>query len=108
MAVDNFTFIDFVAIRPTTEEAVLVISDHLEWDNANEHLLILQTKINAYLESIENGSLYEAYPDAMNRSILIEIIAQYEPNETGRIFLERTKNVLNAAGYGLSFSVLKT
>ena len=66
---------------------------------------ILQNKINAYLEGIENGSLYEGYPGAKNRNIIIDVKAKYEPNETGRIFLERTERDLKAAGYGFSFSV---
>ena len=107
MPVDDLSVIDFVAINATTGEAMLVIGDHLEWDDQNEHLFILQSKINAYLEGIENGSLYEAYPDAKNRNIVIDIKAKYEPNETGRIFLERTEKDLNAAGYGLDFTVLK-
>jgi hypothetical protein len=64
MPVDDLSVIDFVAISATKDDAILVISDHLEWDEKNEHLLILQSKINAYMEGIENGSLYDAYPDA--------------------------------------------
>ncbi|MBN8675571.1 MAG: hypothetical protein J0L56_15680 [Chitinophagales bacterium] len=86
MPVDDLTVIDFVAINATTGDAMLVIADQLEWNAQNEHLLILQNKINAYLAGIENGSLYEAYPDAKNRNIVIDIKAKYEPNETGCIF----------------------
>jgi len=107
MPVDDLTVIDFVAINATTGDAMLVIADQLEWDDQNKHLLILQSKINAYLAGIENGSLYEAYPDAKNRNIVIDIKAKCEPNETGRIFLERAEKALNDAGYGLSFEILK-
>ena len=107
MPVDDFTVIDFVATHAKTGDAMLVISDHLEWDDKNEHLYILQNKINAYLEGIENGSLYEAYPDARNRKIVIDIKAKYETNEKGRVFLERTTKDLNDAGYGLNSTVLK-
>jgi hypothetical protein len=107
MAVDNLSFIDFVAIKANTKEVALVISDHLEWDENNEHLLILQNKINAYLEGIENGSLYEGYPDAQNRNILIEVVAKHEPNEIGRKFLEKTEADLKAGGYGFSFTVFR-
>jgi hypothetical protein len=106
MPVDDLTVIDFVAISAKTAEAVLVIGDHLEWNDKNEHLFILQSKINAYLEGIENGGLYEGYPDAKNRDIAIEVKAKYEPNETGRIFLEQIERDLKAAGYRFLFSVL--
>jgi len=107
MPVDDLTVVDFVAINATTGDAILIISDHLEWDEKNEHLFVLQSKINAYLEAIENGSLYEGYPDAKNRNIVIEVKAKYQPNETGRIFLERTERDLKVAEYGFSFSVLR-
>jgi hypothetical protein len=107
LPVDDLSVIDFAAIDAATGEAILVIGDHLEWDDQNEHLFLLQSKINAYLEGIENGSLYEAYPDAKNRNIVIDIKAKFEPNEAGRIFLERTKKDLNTAGYRLDFTVLK-
>lgn len=107
MPVDNFSFIDFVAIDATTGDVLLVIADHLEWDDDNEHLFILQTKINAYLEGIENGGLFQEYPDARSRKIVIDIKARYEPNKPALLFLERTTQDLNAAGYGLAFEVLK-
>lgn len=107
MPVDDVTAIDFVAVDVTTGEVILVIADHLEWDEKNEHLLVLQNKLNAYLEGIENGSLYEGYPDAVNRAIVIRIVAKHEPDENGNIFLERAADTIKTAGYRLEFSVLE-
>jgi hypothetical protein len=107
MPVDDLTVIDFVAINATTGDVMLVISDHLEWDDENEHLYILQSKINVYLGAIENDSLYQEYPNAKDRKIVIDIKAKYEPNKTGHIFLEKVEKDLDAAGYGLHFTVLK-
>ena len=106
MSVENYKIIDFASIDKNGY-AVLTISDHLEWDDNNEHLLILQNKINAYLSAIEAGSFYGDYPDAKGRNVIINIVAQYEPNNDARFFLDRTKEVLQSAGYGLRFSVLK-
>ena len=39
MPVDDLTVIDFVAINATNGDAILVIGDHLEWDENNMHLL---------------------------------------------------------------------
>ena len=58
MSVENFKVIDVASID-LNGNAVLTISDHLEWDEQNEHLLTLQNKINAYLGAIENGGLYK-------------------------------------------------
>ena len=103
MSVEDLKVIDFVSIDKT-DKAVLTISDHLEWDDNNEHLLILQNKINAYLEAIENGNLYKQYPKAENRKIVINIAVKYAPNKTGKIFLQKVKGTLEAAGYGYSFT----
>lgn len=105
MSVEDLKVIDAVSIDKNNN-VVLSISDHLEWDESNEHLLVLQNKINLYLSAIENGSLYEEYPKARNRTKLISIIAKYPPSKDAVIFLERVKETLSSAGYGFSFSVL--
>lgn len=107
MSVENLKVIDVISIDKN-ENVVLSVSDHLEWDENNEHLLVLQNKINAYLDAIENGSLYEVCPNAKNRNIIINIASKYYPNKIGNVFLERVKNAINSAGYGFSFSVLKS
>ena len=106
MPVDDLTVIDFVSLD-LNGNTILTISDHLEWDENNEHLFILQSKINVYLDAIENGSLYEAYPDAKNRNIIIQVAAKYEPNEIAEVFLERTEETLKTGGYDFSFSVFQ-
>jgi hypothetical protein len=37
----------------------------------NEHLLILQDKLNSYLRFIETGEIFESYPAAKNSSLVI-------------------------------------
>jgi hypothetical protein len=107
MSVENLKTIDVVSID-LNGNAILTISDHLEWDIENKHLLILQNKINAYLSSIEEGDLYKSYPNAKDRNIWINVVAKYPPNKEGRLFLERIKKALEALGYGFNFSILKS
>lgn len=106
MSVENVTVIDFASVDKNGN-AVLTISDHLKWDDDNEHLLILQNKINAYLSAIEAGNFYEDYPDAKGKNIIINVVAKYKPNKNAEYFLERTKEVLQSAGYSFKFSVMK-
>lgn len=106
MSVENLNVIDFSSIDKNGN-AVLTISDHLNWDDGNDHLLILQNKINAYLSSIETGNFYNDYPDAQGRDIVINIVAKHEPNDKAMLFLDATKGVLQSAGYGFRFSVLE-
>lgn len=106
MSVENLKVIDFASID-RNGNAVLTISDHLQWDNSNEHLLILQNKINAYLSSIETGDFYDEYPDAKDRNIIISIVAKFEPNDNAKLFLDGAKEILKSAGYELRFSILE-
>jgi hypothetical protein len=103
MSVENKYVIDIIGIDQNGS-AALTISDHLLWDNENEHLLILQNKINTYLEAIETGELYEKYPNAKNKPIVIRVVALYNPNEDGLSFLEQVGQILTSAGYGFEFS----
>ncbi|MDE3184757.1 MAG: hypothetical protein KGM16_15170 [Bacteroidota bacterium] len=104
MSVENTNVIDIVSIDEK-DNAVLTITDHLEWDNKNEHLLILQDKINSYLGAIEGGELYTNYPDAKNKSIIIRVVALHSPNEEGKIFLERVKQIIEEGGYNFQFKL---
>lgn len=106
MSLMNLGVVDFISID-LNGNAVLTVSDDLIWDDKNEHLMALQNKINAYLSFIESGNLYQEYPNAKGRDIAIEIVAKYEPNDNARLFLDATKEVIQSAGYGFMFSVLK-
>jgi len=103
MSVEDLNVIDFASID-AEGRAVLTISDHLEWDEGNEHLLALQNKINLYLGAIEGGELYEKYPQARDKRLLIRVVAKHVPSDDGWIFLERVKETLEGAGYGFEFS----
>lgn len=102
MSVEDKSIIDIVS-TDLSGNVILTISDHLEWDDENEHLLILQEKVNAYLGAIETGELFKKYPKAEGKNIVIRIIALNEPNEDGFVFLDRAKGILNSAGYDFEF-----
>jgi len=104
MSVENKKVIDIVSVDEK-DNAILTITDHLEWDIENEHLLILQDKINSYLESIESGELYTLYPNAKGKDIIIRVVGLHYPNEEGQIFLDRVKNVLKKSDYGFQFKI---
>jgi|SRR5690554_5662069 hypothetical protein len=105
MSVENSQVIDAISINPQ-DVVVLTISDHLEWDEENEHLLLLQNKINAYLGVIESGEIYESYPEAQDKSFQIAIAFKFSPNETAIDFLERVREMLSESGYELEYYVL--
>lgn len=102
MSVENNKVIDAISVN-RKDSVVLTISDHLKWDDENEHLIILQDKINAYLEVIESGEIYESYPDARDRAFQIDIAFKFPPNEIAIDFLKRVKEILLQSGHELHY-----
>jgi hypothetical protein len=98
MSIEDASVIDIVSLDKNGN-VQLTISDHLEWDIDNKHLLLLQEKLNAYLSSIEGGDLYDKYPEAKGRKIILCVTTKFWPNEDGHKFLSRAKTVLEEAGY---------
>lgn len=102
MSVENKEVIDFISIDKS-DNVVLTISDHLLWDDIENHTSILQDKINSYLEVIEDGQIYEIYPDAKGRKFVIQVALKYLPDDEGKDFLERIKSFLESNDYQFSY-----
>ncbi|MBQ9819676.1 MAG: hypothetical protein IJM60_05285 [Bacteroidales bacterium] len=104
MSVENSKVIDFISEEDN--RIVLTISDHLEWDNDNGHIYLLQEKINAYLMAIESGQLNKSYPFSINKKIVVSVVLKYVPNEIGLSFLSKVNGVLLDAGYEFDYHIL--
>ncbi len=55
MSITDKGVIDFIS-KDYCNNTVLTISDDLNWDRGEEHLLLLRDKINSYLAAIESGN----------------------------------------------------
>jgi hypothetical protein len=60
--------VDFVSINHKSGDVVLSISDHREWDEDGEHLVLLEEKIDRSLRFIEGGKIYERFPDLKGKN----------------------------------------
>ena len=105
MSIINSKIIDF--INEKENKIVLTIYDHMEWDNNNKHMYLLQEKINAYLVAIESGQLDKLYPPSKGKQIMINVILKYPPNEIGIIFFAKVKETLLHSGYNFEYSVFR-
>ena len=76
----------------------LFLSDHLEWNDEYEHLLILQNKINAYIAFCENEQFNQVYPNRIIKYAIFEIHFKYEPTVKAMDFLEQVQRQLNEIG----------
>ena len=90
MSVEQTEVVDAIGVEKATGDVALVISDHLEWDPGKEHLLILQEKINTYLRFVESGEIFEAYPEARGRRVVLSLVAKHQPNGEALAFLKES------------------
>ncbi len=98
MSVDNSRIIDVIGTSKCGERVILTITDHLEWGE-QEHLLILQQKLNTYLAFIESGEIFDSYPQACGKSVEIQVITKYQPDEIGLSFFRICADVIQKAGF---------
>src|SRR5262245_52077981 len=105
MSVEQPKVIDFIGIDNDSGGVVLTISDHLGWEKSEDHQVILQDKINSYLAFIESGEIHESYPDSKGRPVVINVVFKYRPDQAGRQFLARAKEVIESAGFDLRHEV---
>jgi hypothetical protein len=109
MSVADSNVVDAIGTMPDTEIVVLSISDHLGWgEQAGEHLLLLQSKINKYLQFIESDEIYTSFPSSKGKPIAVRVYFKYEPDDMGRQFLSRAEEVLRGAGIELQTARVAT
>jgi hypothetical protein len=106
MSVSDSNVIDFISTDPNGN-IFLTISDHLEWDEELEHILLLQNKINSYLSFIESGQIYIDYPTSKGKNIIVNIYFKFLPNESAEKFLAVAKAAVQSAGFDLKVSFVK-
>ena len=107
MSVVQTDKVDFISLREGANLVVLTISDHLDWIDTDFHLERLQDKLNSYLSFIESGEIYDVYPKALGKSIVIEVIGKYPLNEEAEEFYEYAKKIIKEAGFELRFTLLE-
>ena len=83
---------------------VLTSADHLCWGN-EEHLQLLQRKLNLYLAFVEGGEVYKKYPSARDRKFLFNVSCKFKPDEKGADFFQRAKEIIEAAGFEFRYEV---
>ena len=102
MTIEQTDVIDFVAFDKEGGDVSLVIADHLVWDeNEGEHLLLLQDKLNAYLQFVESGQLYSEYPKLKGRNVVIELSNKYPLSEQAKSFFKLASAKVSEVGIKL-------
>ncbi|HWO12031.1 MAG TPA: DUF6572 domain-containing protein [Polyangiaceae bacterium] len=93
MSIDDTEVVDEIGVDGVSGKLVMTIADHLDWEDERAHILALQAKLNAYLRAIQSGDLVNSYPDAENRSVVIEVVGEVAIPESGQQFLARAASL---------------
>jgi len=104
MTVEQFNIVDFAVVHDERKKIVLFITDHLEWED-NEHFLILQEKLNKYLDFIESGDIWEKYEDKKDYDCAIELVVKYNFTEEAIEFLEKIREIVEELGFEFTYKV---
>jgi hypothetical protein len=108
MSIEQTDVVDVTTIDKVSGDLWLTISDHLPWGgNEGEHLVLLQSKLNAYLRFIESGEVFEKMPDSRERGIVINLVGKFPLSEGAEIFLSKARVAVECAGLRLQFSLLR-
>ena len=106
MSVTEPNSIDIVVPENRDGDAELVLVDQLPWKfDEDDHLSLLQEKINTYLAFVETGQLIEEFPTARDRKIVLKIDALYAPSAAGEQLLAAARPVVGQLGIELRFDV---
>jgi hypothetical protein len=103
MALNKTDSVDFVGIERNSEFAVLTIADELDWQDECKHLLALQAKLNAYFRFVESGQIWESYPEASGRQLVIDVIARFPIPQKGIDLLTRASDACAALGLKIRY-----
>ena len=102
MAVHESSIIDIVSLDQT-DAVILSVVDHLDWDDEQKHLYMIQDKLNTYCRYIENAQLYDDCPAARDRRPLISLMLFNPPPLTAVDFFEAFKLAIEAEGIGFQW-----
>ncbi|WP_322006139.1 DUF6572 domain-containing protein [Paraburkholderia tropica] len=107
MSILDENVVDIMGVNAEKKIAELIMTDHLEWDvEVNEHLYILQEKINCYLKFLENDELLIHYPEAKDYKAAIVIDMQYPPTAEAVEFIAKAQEIVRGAGFDLRYAVI--
>lgn len=99
MSIQRSDVIDGIGLENVGEKVVMLISDHLAWDDP-AHVSLLATKIEAYASAMLSGQLADSYPQATGKSTIIRLIYEKLPDAAALCFLSMIEDQLRIAGIG--------
>ena len=102
--VDNKT-IDGIALTDDKKGIILLITDHVDWRDEYQHLLMLQEKINIYIYYLEEKQYEDIYKGENITYGIIEIHFLYSLTINAEKFLQSVQNQVAEIGVKIQYCV---
>jgi hypothetical protein len=102
MTVEETDRIDIVARRPDGT-LLLVISDHLGWEEPEQHKQLLTAKINSYCDYIRGEDFAADHPGLSPKQVVILVAGQFPLETEGLAFFAKAAKQVSGLGVGLDF-----
>jgi len=93
MTLEDPSAVDAAGIENETGFAILTIADSWDWSDVHAHLSAVQKKLNAYFEFIESGQIFESYPAAKGRKVVIDVVGRFPLPAAAKEFFDRASKV---------------
>ena len=97
---DNPGRVDRVRL-PSSGPVELVLEVVGEWDGSDQRQVLLQEKLNRYLEHVVDGELVADHADAAGRPWIVVIESTAEPDRRTAAYLREADLELRRAGGGV-------
>lgn len=104
------TILDTRTIDAMAEEKgciILFIFDHLDWENEGEHLMILQDKINVYIEYMQSKQYKKImkYKFKKISGFIIDIKFKYDITPNCKKFIDIARNTVYPIGGDIRYDI---
>ena len=98
--------VDGLGISRGNNELVLIISDHLGWDDEGAHVSALEAKLSGYIDYVRSGQHHEAIPESAGLPVRINLVCEHVPTDNGELILKTVRGQLEGLGIGFSHETL--
>ncbi|MEZ5692011.1 MAG: DUF6572 domain-containing protein [Rickettsiales bacterium] len=103
MSIEDTSIVDFIGLDEQ-KNVRLTISDHLSWGD-EQHLFLLQEKVNCYISFIESGEILEKYPESMNKRVIIDLVCKFSPSTEDIEFIKKIAEIVKPIA-GFEFKII--
>lgn len=104
--IDNKT-VDGVALTDDKKGIILLITDHVDWSDEYQHLVMLQEKINVYITFLEEKRYEEIYKGEEISYGVIEIHFLHNLTVNAEKFLQSVQDQISEIGVKIQYCISK-